>query len=108
MGRSRIIFTGPSKFFTKAYKDQQRDTIHAVNSVRQDCLNKSVKTNIIGELRSKSISKVKISHQISCGTLSNEGIIKTTNLISSGNSAELAWVTVKAYSDCKYKGLNNP
>ena len=56
MWGSRIIFAGPSKFFTKAYKDQQRDTIHAVNSVRQDCLNKSVKTNIIGEFRSESIN----------------------------------------------------
>ena len=57
MWGSRIIFAGPSKFFTKANKDQQRKTIDAVYSVRQDCLNKSVKTNIIGEL----ISKVKFS-----------------------------------------------
>ena len=107
MWGSRIIFAGPSKFFTKAYKDQQRDTIHAVNSVRQDCLNKSVKTNIIGELRSESISKVKISLQIGCDILSNKDIIENKNLISSGNSTELTRVMVKAYSDCKYIGLNN-
>ena len=53
---SRIIFAGPSKFFTQANKDQQRETIHAVYSIRKDYLNNSVKTNIIGELRSESIS----------------------------------------------------
>ena len=61
---SRIIFAGPSKLFTKDNKDQQRETVHAVYSVRLNCLNKSVKTNIIGELRSQYISKVKISLQI--------------------------------------------
>ena len=75
---SRIIFAGPSGFFTQANKDQQRETIHAVYSVRQDCLNTSDKTNIIGEFR---------SHQISFGIPSDEDITKTTNLISSGSSA---------------------
>ena len=68
---------------------------------------KSIKNNIIGELRSESISKVKISHQISCDMSRNEDIIKTTNLIPSGSSAELTTVTVRAYSDCKNLGLNN-
>ena len=84
---SRIIFAGPSGFFTQANKDQQRETIHAVYSVRQDCLNTLDKTNIIGEFRSESINKVKICHQISFGIRSDEDITKTTNLISSGSSA---------------------
>ena len=87
MGRSRIIFTGPSKFFTQANKDQQRETIHAVYSNNRDYLDKSVETNIIGELRSESISKIKITHPISWN------VIEATDFISSGTSAELARVT---------------
>ena len=34
---SRIIFAGPSKFFTQANKEQQRETIHAVYSVSKNC-----------------------------------------------------------------------
>ena len=67
-GGSRIIFAGPSKIFTQANKDQQRETIHAVYSIRKDYLDKSMKTNNIAELRSESISKVKISHYINCYT----------------------------------------
>ena len=106
MWESRIIFADPSEFFTQANKDHQRENVQAEYSVRQDYLNKPIKTNIIGELRSESISKVKISYQISCNKSSNEDIIKTTNLISSGHSAELARVMVKAYFDVKYIGLN--
>ena len=36
---SRIIFAGPSKFFTQANQDQKRETVHAVYSVRDACLN---------------------------------------------------------------------
>ena len=103
---SRIIFAGPSKFFTQANKDQQRETIHAVYSVRKDYLDKPVETNIIGELRSESIIKVKISHHISCNKSGEEDIIKPTDLFSSENSAELARATVRAYFDRKYIGLN--
>ena len=39
--RSRVIFAGPSKYFTQANEEQQRETVHAVNSVRQEYLNKS-------------------------------------------------------------------
>ena len=70
-------------------------------------MNKSVKTNIIGELRSESISKLKISHQIGCDILSNEDITKTTNLIPSGSSAELARVMVKAYSEKTQEQVHN-
>ena len=61
---SQIIFAGPSKFFTQANKDQQRDSSHAVYSVSRDELNKSTENNIIGKFKSEPISKVKISHQI--------------------------------------------
>ena len=93
MGRSRIIFTGPSKFFTQANKDQQRETIHAVYSNNRDYLDKSVETNIIGELRSESISKIKITHPISCNKSGGKNVIEATDFISSGTSAELARVT---------------
>ena len=83
---SRIIFAGPSKYFTQANKDQQRETIvHAVYSVRNNYL----ETNNIGEFRSEPISKVGISHHISRGVT-----MFTTDLLSPGNSAELARVTV--------------
>ena len=104
---SRIIFAGPSKFFTQANQGQQRETVLAVYSLRLDCLNKSEKTNIIGEFRSESVNKVKISSKISFDMPRCENIIKTTNLISSGSSAELAKVMVRAYSDHKYIGVNN-
>ena len=71
---SRIIFAGPSKFFTQANQGQQRETVLAVYSLRLDCLNKSEKTNIIGEFRSESIIRVKISHQISFDMPRDENI----------------------------------
>ena len=57
---SRIIFAGPSRFFTQANKKQQRKTIHVVYSVRENCS----EINSIGELRFEPTSKVKISHHI--------------------------------------------
>ena len=56
---SRIIFAGPSKFFTQANKDQQRETIHAVYSVSENCS----ESNPIRELRSEPDNLVKISLQ---------------------------------------------
>ena len=50
VGGSRIIFAGPSKFFTQANKDHQRETVHAVYSVRKDYLNEDVKTSNLGSL----------------------------------------------------------
>ena len=63
--------------------------MHAVYSVRRDYSDKYVKTNNIGEFRSESISKVKISHHISCIKSGEECLIKSADLISSGNSAQL-------------------
>ena len=63
-----------------------------------------MKTNIIGELRSESMSKVKISHHISCNKLGREDVNKTIDLFSSGAPSELARVTVSAYLDRKYIG----
>ena len=88
VGGSRIIFAGPSKFFTQANKDQQIETIHAVYSVRKDYLKEDVKTNNFGEFRSESISKVKISHHINCINSDKENVIKSIDIISSGKSAE--------------------
>ena len=68
---------------------------------------KSDKTNIIGKFRSEFINKVKISHQISFDTPRDGNITKTSNCISSGNSAELARVMVRAYSDFKYIDVDN-
>ena len=107
VGGSRIIFAGPSKFFTEANKDQQRQTIHAVYSIRKDYLDKSVETNIIAEFRSESFSKVKISHHMSCSKSGRKDVIKATDLISSGTSAELARLMVSAYFNRKYNTVNN-
>ena len=54
---SKILFAGPSKFFTQANKDQQRDLSHDVYSVSRDESNKSREHNIIGELGNPEIVK---------------------------------------------------
>ena len=43
---------------------------------------------------------------MNCNKLSGKGLIKATDFISSGTSAELARVTVSADIDCKNIGLN--
>ena len=68
---SRIIFPGPSKFFNQANKNHQRETIHALYSVKKDYL----KTNNIGEFRSEPISKVRISNHISRIKFGRRGVI---------------------------------
>ena len=106
MEGSLFISGSPSKFFTQANKDRQRESSHAVYSINRDYLNKFVKTNIIGELRLESISKIKISHTVSCNKLSGNDLIEATDFISSGTSAELARVMVRADIDRKNIGLN--
>ena len=62
MGGSKIIFAGPSKVFTRANKEQQRESSHAVYSLyNSDILGKSVNYNVDGELRFDSNSKIKTS-----------------------------------------------
>ena len=84
VGGSQIIFAGFSKFFTQANKDQQRESSHAVYSVYRDKLNKSMEYNIIGELRSESISKVQISHPVTWNKLDEKDLIEDTDFISPG------------------------
>ena len=96
MWGSRIIFAGPSKSFTQPNKEQQRETVHAIYSAKEN----HEKTNIIGEFRSEPIGKVKISHHISKIKISSGGVAITTDLSSPTNSAELARVTVRA-DDCE-------
>ena len=56
---SRIIFAGPSRFFTQANKEQQRETVHAVYSVSKN----QSEYNSLGELKSEPTNLVKISFQ---------------------------------------------
>ena len=86
MWGSRIIFAWPSKFFTQANKEQQRETIHAVYSVSKNC-SEFPECNTIGELRSEPTNLVKISHHV------QRSVSVTTDLISSASPAELAMVT---------------
>ena len=51
MWGSRIIFAGPSKSFTQANKEQRRETVHAIYSVKENY----AKTIIIGEFRSGKV-----------------------------------------------------
>ena len=90
MWGSRIAFAGPSKSFTLANWEQQRKTVQATYSVKENY----EKTNITGELRSEPIGKVKISHHISKIRISSGDAGITTDLFSSANSAESARVTV--------------
>ena len=53
----RIIFAGPSRFFTQANKEQQRETVHVVYSIN----NNLSEYNSIGEPRSEPTTLVKIS-----------------------------------------------
>ena len=99
---SRIIFAGPSKFFTQANKEQQRELIHAVYSASKNF----PESNNIGELRSESTSKVKISHHINNIQRSQKSVPVSSDLISSASSAELARVTVST-DDCKQISGNN-
>ena len=85
MGGSRIIFAGPNKFSPRLIKISIEK--HAVYSVRKDY--EDVKTNNFGEFRSESICKVKISHHINCIKSYEKIVIKSINIISSGESAEL-------------------
>ena len=52
-----------------------------------------MKPNIFGEFNSDPISKVKISHHISNFKASKGDVVTTADLLSPGNSAELARVT---------------
>ena len=89
LGGSRIIQA--SRIFTQANKDQQRESSHAVYSINKDYLNEFMETDIIGEPRSKSISKIKISYTINFNKLSRKGLVKTTDFISSGMSWPGLW-----------------
>ena len=101
VGGSQIICACPSKFFTQANKDQQRESSHAVYSVSRDEFNKSMEYDIIGELRTESISKVKISHPVKWNKLDEKDLIENKDFISPGTSAELARVMVSADIDRK-------
>ena len=59
---SRIIFTGTSKVFTRANKDQQRESNHPVYSLyNSDILGDSVNCRVEGGVRFDSKSKMKTS-----------------------------------------------
>ena len=62
LGGSRINFAGPSKVFTGANKDQQRESNHAVYVLcNPDMSGESVNYKIDGEVRFDSNSKMKTS-----------------------------------------------
>ena len=62
VGGSRIIFAGPSKVFTRANKDQQRESNHAVYSLcNSDILGDSVTCGVGGDVRFDSNIKMKTS-----------------------------------------------
>ena len=59
---SRIIFSGPSKVFTRANKDRQRELNHLVYSLyNTDILGSSSEYRVRGSIRLVSKSKMKIS-----------------------------------------------
>ena len=59
---SRVIFAGPSKVFTRANKDQQRESNHTVYSLyNPDILGDSVDCRVGGGVRFDSCSKMKTS-----------------------------------------------
>ena len=113
---------GPGKSFTLANKKHQRETVHAIYSVKENYKKTNIigefrsepigkvkishyinkirikenyeKPNIIGEFRFEPISKVKISHHISKIRTSSGDVAITTDLLSPANSAEPARVMV--------------
>ena len=105
VGGSRIIFAGPSKVFTQANKDQQRESSHAVYSLNKIYMEEFMEHNIIEEPRLDFISKMKIYPLMSFSESNGDYLVKATKLISSATFAELARVTVKAEVDCKTKNI---
>ena len=62
MWGSRIIFAGPIKVFTRANKNQQRESNHAVYSLHNlDILGDSVDCWVEGDVRFDSNNKMKTS-----------------------------------------------
>ena len=62
MEGSRIIYAGPSKSFTRIDNDQNRESNHAIYAVScNDMLGGTCNTEVNGEFRLKSKSKVEIS-----------------------------------------------
>ena len=65
-----------------------------------------MKTNIFGEFRSEPFSKVKISHHIRNFKASKGDVVITADLLSPGNSAELARVMLST-DDCELVKIDN-